>query len=64
MEKPDVIFIGGPMGSGKSTVGKMLASTIKYEFVEGDDFHSNDMKNKMAAGIPLTGFFLIFKIKF
>ncbi|KAL7073256.1 hypothetical protein ACQ4LE_007328 [Meloidogyne hapla] len=53
-DEPNVIFIGGPMGSGKSTIGKLFAWFHGYEFVEGDDYHSDEMKQKMAAGIPLT----------
>ncbi|CAK5131818.1 unnamed protein product [Meloidogyne enterolobii] len=52
--KPNVLFIGGPMGSGKTTLAKRLADIYGYEFVEGDDFHSDEMKQKMASGIPLT----------
>ncbi|CAK5073417.1 unnamed protein product [Meloidogyne enterolobii] len=52
--KPNVIFIGGPMGSGKTTFARQLADIYGYEFVEGDDFHSDEMKQKMASGIPLT----------
>uniref|UniRef100_A0A914LZA5 Gluconokinase n=1 Tax=Meloidogyne incognita TaxID=6306 RepID=A0A914LZA5_MELIC len=52
--KPNVIFIGGPMGSGKTTLARRLADIYGYEFVEGDDFHSDEMKQKMASGTPLT----------
>lgn len=50
-----VIFVGGPCGSGKSHVGRELASRIGYEFIEGDEHHSEGNKRKMAAGMPLQG---------
>ena len=48
------IIIMGVAGSGKSTVGAMLAKTLGWHFIEGDDFHSEQAKSMMAAGIPLT----------
>lgn len=44
----------GVSGSGKTTVGKILALKMGADFVEGDDFHSPENRNKMANGIPLT----------
>ncbi len=44
----------GVSGCGKTTLGKALASTYNYTFLEGDDFHSRENKKKMNNGIPLN----------
>jgi 6-phosphogluconate dehydrogenase len=49
-----IIFIIGVAGSGKTTVGQLLAARIGIPFIDGDDFHSAANKDKMAAGIPLN----------
>ena len=37
MAKPNNIFLIGPMGAGKSAVGKQLARMLHLEFVDSDD---------------------------
>jgi len=44
----------GVTGSGKSTVGKLLASQLGWRFFEGDDFHSPKNIEKMRRGEPLN----------
>jgi len=44
----------GPAGSGKTTVGKLLAAQLSWEFADGDDFHPPANIDKMSRGIPLT----------
>ncbi len=44
----------GVSGSGKSTVGAELASRLGRSFADGDDFHSDANREKMASGHPLT----------
>jgi gluconokinase len=44
----------GPAGSGKTSVGKLLASELSWEFFDGDDFHSAANIEKMSRGVPLT----------
>ena len=44
----------GPAGSGKTTVGKMLAAQLKWDFYDGDNFHSPANIEKMSRGIPLS----------
>lgn len=48
------IVIMGPAGCGKSTLGRALADDLRWEFIEGDDFHPAANKAKMAGGEPLT----------
>src|SRR6267143_2237469 len=43
----------GPAGSGKTTVGELLAVQLKWEFADADNFHSPANIQKMAHGIPL-----------
>lgn len=52
--KPLVIIVMGVSGSGKTTVGKMLATKIGWQFKDADDFHSPANKDKMHKGIALT----------
>jgi len=49
-----IIVVMGVTGSGKSTVGKLLARELGWSFVEGDDFHPQANVDKMRQGIPLT----------
>ena len=49
-----IIFIIGVAGSGKTTVGNLVASALGIPFFDGDDFHSLENKNKMASGNPLN----------
>jgi gluconokinase len=44
----------GVAGSGKSTVGQILARRLGWSFAEADDFHSAANVAKMASGTPLT----------
>ena len=44
----------GVTGAGKTTVGKLLAEELGWQFADADDFHSATNKEKMRQGIPLT----------
>ena len=44
----------GVSGAGKSTVARMLAGELGWDFAEGDDLHPPANVAKMAAGQPLT----------
>ena len=43
----------GPAGSGKTTVGELLAGQLGWEFADGDNFHSPASIEKMTRGVPL-----------
>jgi gluconokinase len=49
-----VIVVMGPTGSGKTTIGSLLAARLGWAFVDADEFHSAANKDKMHRGIPLT----------
>ncbi|MDR4493470.1 MAG: gluconokinase [Nitrospirales bacterium] len=51
---PVIIILMGVSGSGKTTVGKLLAKDLGWEFYEGDDFHPQQNILKMHRGIPLN----------
>lgn len=47
------IVVMGVSASGKSTIGAMLADRIGAAFVEGDSYHSEQNRARMARGEPL-----------
>jgi len=49
-----ILLVMGVAGSGKSTVGRMLAERLSWVYLEADDFHSAADKGKMHRGVPLT----------
>jgi gluconokinase len=49
-----VIMVMGVTGSGKTTIGELLARRLGWKFADADDFHSAANKAKMHQGIPLT----------
>ena len=53
MAVPVVLVVMGVSGSGKSTVGELLADRLGVPFADGDDLHSAENVAKMASGIPL-----------
>ena len=44
----------GPSGSGKTTIGRALANTLRWRFIEADDLHPAENVEKMRQGIGLT----------
>jgi len=44
----------GVTGSGKTTIGKLVAERLAWVFLEADEFHSPENIAKMRNGIPLT----------
>ncbi|HEY3506507.1 MAG TPA: gluconokinase, GntK/IdnK-type [Actinocatenispora sp.] len=48
------VVLMGVSGSGKTTVGRLLAGRLGTVFVDGDDLHPPANRAAMAAGRPLT----------
>jgi gluconokinase len=49
-----IVIVAGVSGTGKTTVGAMLAGRLHWQFADADDFHPARNVAKMRAGIPLT----------
>ena len=49
-----ILIVAGVSGSGKTTMGAMLAGRLGWPFADADDFHPAANVEKMRAGIPLT----------
>ena len=49
-----IVVLMGVSGSGKTTIGIVLAKKMGVDFADADDYHSDANKAKMHAGIPLT----------
>jgi len=49
-----IVVLMGPAGSGKTSVGRLLATKLSWQFADGDDFHSPANIEKMSRGVPLT----------
>jgi gluconokinase len=49
-----IIIVMGVSGSGKTTIGKLLADSLGWEFSDADSFHSLENVDKMQRGFPLT----------
>ena len=50
---PPVLVMMGVTGSGKSTLGEVLAARLGWPFKEGDDLHPLGNIDKMRHGVPL-----------
>lgn len=44
----------GVAGSGKTTIGQLLARRLQWNFADADDYHPPANVDKMSAGQPLT----------
>lgn len=48
-----VLVVMGVSGSGKTTVARIVANRLGWQFAEGDEFHPQANIDKMASGHPL-----------
>jgi gluconokinase len=48
-----IVIIMGVVGSGKTTIGQLLAQELGWEFADADDFHPPSNVEKIRQGIPL-----------
>lgn len=53
MSTPHVVVVMGVAGTGKTTIGPLLAARLGVPYAEGDDFHPQANIAKMSAGVPL-----------
>ncbi|MER6914658.1 gluconokinase [Streptomyces sp. NPDC000594] len=53
MSTPHVVVVMGVAGTGKTTVGPLLAEALGVPYAEGDDFHPPANIAKMSSGTPL-----------
>lgn len=51
---PVIVVLMGVSGSGKTTIGTLLAQRGGAVFADGDDYHPLANKEKMKAGQPLN----------
>jgi carbohydrate kinase (thermoresistant glucokinase family) len=49
-----IVLVSGVAGSGKTTLGMLLARRLHWTFADADAFHSPANIAKMRSGIPLT----------
>lgn len=49
-----VLVVGGPAGTGKTTIAELLSQHLKCPFIEGDQLHPQANVDKMSRGEPLT----------
>ena len=49
-----IAIVMGVTGSGKTSVGRLLAQQLGWEFADADDFHPSANVEKISHGIPLT----------
>jgi gluconokinase len=49
-----VVIVMGVSGAGKTTIGRMLANSLEWEFLDGDDLHPAANREKIARGGALS----------
>lgn len=54
MSPSPLVVVMGVSGSGKSTVGELVAERLGIPFADADDLHPESNVAKMSSGLPLT----------
>lgn len=49
-----IFFVMGVSGTGKTTIGTLLAQKLNFPFFDGDDYHPKENIKKMMTGNPLN----------
>lgn len=49
-----IVIVMGVTGAGKTTVGRLLAEQLEWEFADADDFHCPSNVEKIRCGVALT----------
>jgi carbohydrate kinase (thermoresistant glucokinase family) len=55
MGEPELrVVVAGVAGSGKTTIGELVAARLAMRYLDGDSMHSAANVEKMKSGSPLT----------
>jgi gluconokinase len=49
-----ILIVAGVAGSGKTTIGALIAGRLRWQFADADTFHPEYNVAKMRSGLPLT----------
>ena len=49
-----IVILMGVSGSGKTTIGRLLANDLGWDFYDADDFHPLENIAKMSRGLALN----------
>jgi len=49
-----IVIVMGVVGSGKTTIGGLLAGELGWQFADADTFHPQSNVEKIRHGIPLS----------
>lgn len=49
-----IVIVMGVVGSGKTTIGDLLAAELGWQFADADEFHPQSNVEKIRHGIPLS----------
>lgn len=52
--KRHIFYVAGPAGCGKTTIALKIKDQLGMVYLEADDFHTQENRDKMKAEIPLT----------